>query len=62
MFSSKGHIQAKKKEKRRKDGKNVGYKREEMRNEVRKDGEEELGKGKVSKRDSKSSGLLIVER
>lgn len=31
----------------------------EMRNEVRKDGEQELGKGKVSKRDSKSSGVLM---
>lgn len=58
----KQRTQASQKKKKIKDGKNVGYKREEMRNEVRKDGEQELGKGKVSKRDSNSSGLLIVER
>lgn len=39
-----------KKKKKIKDGKNVGYKRKEMRNEVRADGEQELGKEKVSKR------------
>lgn len=58
----KQRTQASQKKKKIKDGKNVGYKREEMRNEVRKDGEQELGKGKVSKRDSNNSGLLIVER
>lgn len=57
----KKRAQASLKKERIKGGKNVGYKREEMRNEVRKDGEQELGKGKVSKREGeKESGGLLM--